>query len=261
MAWLKNRELLWQFTLRNIELRHKGSYLGWIWPVLNPLLMLSLYVFVFGYIFRGDFHVAAHESKLDFALGLFLGLALFQFIADVLAISPSVISGSPNLVKKVIFPLDVIPAANVGSALFHMLITLALALLSIVLVGPGLTLRALWLPVIVAPLILLALGISWACAALGVFFRDFMQLVGFLSQILMYASGIFYSAANIPHAGWLVLRFNPMLLAIEMARDVTLWERPINMVRLGYLWGASVVMCIAGWLVFRQLAPRFADEL
>ena len=145
-----HRELLWQFTLRNVEVRHKGSHLGLIWSFLNPLLMLGLYVRIG--IFGGSFGILPNESRVDYALGIFLGLTLFHFVSEVLGIAPSIIVGNPNFVKKVVFPLEILPAANVGGAIFHMLISLALVLLSIVIFGTSLSFGVLWLPVIILPL-------------------------------------------------------------------------------------------------------------
>src|SRR5882757_10050444 len=105
-ALWRHRELLWQFTLRNVELRHRGSHLGLIWSLLNPLLMMGLYVFVFGYIFGGKFSVLPNETKIDYALAIFLGLTVFQIFAEVLATAPTVIISNPNFVKKVVFPLE-----------------------------------------------------------------------------------------------------------------------------------------------------------
>ena len=257
----RQRELLWQFTLRNVELRHKGSHLGLIWSVLNPLLMLGLYVFVFYYIFGGKFGVLPNETKVDFALGVFFGLTLFQFFAEVLGISPLTIVGNPNFVKKVVFPLEILPAANVGGALFHLGISLILAVLGAVFLGHGIDWGILWLPVIVAPLVLVALGTAWLFSALGVFFRDLGQLMQFLTMSLMYASAVFFSASRIPPQVWVFLRFNPVLLAIELSRDAVLWQRPLNYHHLAYLYVAGFVSCYVGHLVFRRMKPAFADVL
>jgi len=255
-----SRELLWQFTLRNVEVRHKGSHLGLIWSLLNPLLMLGLYVLVFGYIFGGRFGIRPEETRVDYALGIFLGLTLFHFLAEVLSISPSIIVGNPNFVKKVVFPLEILPAANVGGALFHMLISLALVFLSMLVFGNSFTLGALWLPVIVLPLILLALGVAWFVSALGVFFRDVSQVMQFLSTALMWASAVFFTAQKYP-AAWIYLRFNPLLLAIDLTRDAVLWHRPINYHHLAYLYVAGLTACYVGHLAFRRMKPAFADVL
>lgn len=256
----QHRDLLWQFTVRNVELRHKGSYLGLFWSLLNPLLMLALYVLVFGYIFGG--HIGRpDESRLEYGLGIFLGLTLFHFASEVLVTSPNVIVTNPNFVKKVVFPLEVLPAANVGAALFHLLVGLSLALLGVLLFGGGLTWSALWLPVILLPLVLACLGLNWLFAALGVFLRDIGQLMQFLSLALLFASAVFYPVTKIPAAAWTVMRYNPVLLAIELTRDAVLWREPLNFVHLAYLYVFGLLACSIGYAVFRRLKPAFADVL
>ena len=260
-ALWRNRHLWWQFTLRNVELRHKGSHLGLIWSLLNPLLMLSLYVFIFGYIFNGRFQSGGAETKLEYALGIFLGLTIFQLFAETLAVSPTVIVTNPNLVKKVVFPLEILPAAAVGSSVFHTLISLCLVLLGIAWLGPGLTLHAAWLPLILAPLILAALGLAWLFAAIGVFLRDINQVIGFFSMALLYSSATFYSPTVLPPTAWMILRFNPILLAIDLSRDAVMWHQPLNMHHLSYLIAISLIICVGGLAFFRKMSPAFADVL
>jgi lipopolysaccharide transport system permease protein len=255
-----HRELLWQFTLRNVELRHKGSHLGLIWSFLNPLLMLGLYVLVFGYIFGGSFGVLPNETRVDYALGIFLGLTLFHFVSEVLGLAPGIIVGNPNFVKKVVFPLEILPAANVVGALFHMMISLVLVVSSMLVLGTGITPGILWLPVIILPLILLTLGVAWFISALGVFFRDISQVVQFVSMALLWASAVFFSAQKYPEA-WIYLRFNPVLLAIDLARDAVLWNRPLHLNHLAYLYATGLTACLLGHLAFRRMKPAFADVL
>lgn len=257
---VKHRDLLWQFTVRNVELRHKGSHLGLAWSFLNPLLMLGLYVLVFGYIFGGSFGRPG-ETRIDYGLGIFLGLTLFHFTSEVLLTAPGVIVSNPNFVKKVVFPLEILPAANVGAAFFHLLVALGLATLGVVVFGEGLSWSFLWLPVILLPLVLACLGLTWLFAALGVFLRDIGQLMQFLSLALMFASAVFYPIQKIPPGFWEVMRFNPLLLAIELARDAVLWRQPLNLMHLGYLYGFGLAACVVGHAVFRRLKPAFADVL
>lgn len=257
----RHRELLWQFILRNVELRHKGSHLGLVWSLLNPLLMLGLYVLVFGYIFDGKFGVLPNETRVDYALGIFLGLTLFHFVSEVLGVSPSTIVGNPNFVKKVVFPLEILPAANVGGALIHLMISLGLVLLCLGIFGIGFSAGIFWLPVIMIPVILLTLGIAWFMSALGVFLRDIGQIMQFLTMALMFSSAVFYSTHKIPAAAWQFMRFNPVLLAIELARDAALWQRPLNYHHLAYLYAAGLASCCFGHLAFRRMKPAFADVL
>lgn len=256
----QHRSLLGQFTVRNVELRHKGSYLGLAWSILNPLLMLALYVLVFGYIFSGTFGRPG-ETRLEYGLTIFLGLTLFHFVTESLVTAPAVIVGNPNFVKKVVFPLEVLPAANVGAAAVHLLVGLALVLAGVLLFGEGLSLSALWLPVILLPLLLLCLGVNWLFSALGVFLRDVAQVIQFLSMALLFASAVFYPVSSIPAAAWVFMRFNPVLIAVELARNTVLWHEPIRLTHLGYLYGVALVSCYAGYAVFRRLKPAFADVL
>ncbi|HEY5552717.1 MAG TPA: ABC transporter permease, partial [Opitutaceae bacterium] len=209
-----HRSLVWQFVVRNVEIRHKGSHLGLVWSVANPLLMLSLYVFVFGYVFGGSFNAMPGETRVDYGLGIFVGLSLFHFVSEVLGQAPSVIVSNPNFVRKVVFPLEILPVATVGASFFHFLISIALALLGIATIGPGLSWGALWLPVIVVPVLLWGLGVAWAISALGVFFRDISQMMQFLTMATMFASAVFYPASKIPPEAWLILKFNPLIHAI-----------------------------------------------
>lgn len=256
----QQRDLLWQFTLRNVELRHKGSHLGLVWSVLSPLLMLALYILVFGYIFQGSFGVAG-ETRTSYGLTIFLGLTIYHFVSEALVSAPAVIVGQPNFVKKVVFPLEILPAANLGAAFVHLLIGLALVLAGVVLFGDGLSLQALWLPVILLPLVLGCLGMNWLLAALGVFLRDMAQIVQFLALGLMFASAVFYPLHRIPAEAWFFMRFNPVLLGIEAARDCIVWQQTVNLHHLAFLYGAGVTVCYLGYTCFRRLKPAFADVL
>jgi lipopolysaccharide transport system permease protein len=257
----QHRELLRQFTLRNVELRHKGSHLGLVWSFLGPLLMLGLYVLVFGYIFDGTFGVIPNETRAQYALGIFLGLTIFHFVAEVLALSPTLIIANPNFVKKVVFPLEILPAATAGAAFIHLLISLGLALIGILAFGNGVTVQVLWLPIILFPLVLMTLGIAWFFSAIGVFFRDIGQIMQFLTMALMFGSAVFYPADQVPAAAWKFLRFNPILLAIEMARDALLWHRPLNLTHLAYLAAVGIFAFFIGYAAFRKMKSAFADVL
>lgn len=258
---IQHRTLIWQLTVRNIELRHKGSYLGFTWSFIQPLLMLLLYVFVFGFIFGGKFGVLENESRVDYALGIFVGLSIFHFIGEILAISPTIIVGNPNFVKKVVFPLEILPVATLTSAFFHFAISLLLTLIGVVYFGPGFSLGIMWLPVVLLPVFMLALGASWFLAAIGVFFRDIQPATAFLSMAIMFSSAVFYPAASIPPAAWKFLRFNPLIHAIELSRASTLWNQDIHFTSLVYLYTIGVGSILVGYTVFKKLRPAFADVL
>lgn len=258
-----HRSLAWQFTLRTVELRHKGSHLGLVWSLLGPLLMLGLYVLVFGFIFSGRFKAEADmESRVEYALVVFLGLALHHFVAEVINLSPGLVTANPNFVKKVVFPLGVLPVAGVGAAFIHFLITLALVFVGAVATGVPLSWGTLgWLPVLLVPLAAGAFGLALGLSALGVFVRDFAPLTQFLGLALLFASAVFYPVSLIPPAIWTFLRFNPLLHLIREARGVVFWGEPVNLTAVGYLYAVSFLALAAGAWLFRRLRPSFADVL
>lgn len=258
---VRHAALLWQFTQRNVELRHKGSHLGLIWSFLNPLLLLGLYVYVFGVIQGGSFGAIPNETRIDYALGVFFGLSLFHFFSEVIGLAPTIIVGNPNFVKKVVFPVEILPVATVGAAFFHFLVSIALTLIGVVLFGPGPSIGMLWLPVIFLPLLLFALGVAWFIAAIGVFFRDIGQLVAFCTLALMFASAVFYPASKIGPSAWMFLRFNPLLHAIEQSRHAALWQLPVDPSSLAFLYASGLIAALGGYYSFQRLRPAFADVL
>ncbi len=258
-----HRRLAWQFTLRNVELRHKGSHLGLVWSLLGPLLMLGLYVLVFGFIFEGRFRAdASIESRVEYALVVFLGLALHHFAAEVITTSPTLITGNPNFVKKVVFPLGVLPLAGTGAAFIHFLITLGLVFLGALVAGVPLSWPGLgWLPVLLLPLAIGSLGLALGLSALGVFVRDLTPFTQFLGLALLFASAVFYPVDLIPPAIWAFLKFNPLLQIIHEARGVVFWGEPVNPTAILYLYAVSLLALGIGAWLFRRLRPSFADVL
>ncbi len=257
----RHRELLWQFTVRSVEMRHKGSMLGLAWSVLNPLLMLTLYVGVFGYIFGGKFGVVESESKWDYGLGIFIGLTLFHVVAESIMAAPALIATQPNFVKKVVFPLEVLPASCVCAAVVHMTISLMLVMIGALAAGRGLHTTMLLLPLVIASIVALSLGLAFLISALGVFFRDIGQIVGALATGLMFASAIFYPVTKIEGVAWAILRFNPLLHAVDISRDLVLWNRLPPMESWVSMTSISAVTFFAGFACFARLKNAFADVI
>jgi lipopolysaccharide transport system permease protein len=187
--WI-HRSLLRQFTARYIHARHRGSILGFAWAFLNPLLMLALYTFIFSQVFEGEFRGGEHQPR--YALVIFLGLMFYHLVADILATAPGLIVSNPNFVKKVVFPLEILPASAVGASLFHFGVSMILFLCGALLFQHPFTWVALWLPIIALPILILVLGLGWFLSALGVFLRDLQQVMGMINLILIYTSCIFF---------------------------------------------------------------------
>jgi len=255
----KNFGLLMQLTRRAVELRHKGSWLGRLWIVAHPLLLLAIYTVVFSVIYNGSYGVIESETPAQYALGIFLGLTFLHLFTDSLSGAVTGITGNPNYVKKVVFPLETIPVSIVLSSLYNFMVSLMLCLLGILLLTDGIALSILWLPVVAAPMVLLSTGIACAAAALGVFYRDIAALIQVISLSLLWMSGIFYSARSIPEGFWQYVKYNPVLLTVEMARDSALWNLPPNLQWLAYTYGVSIVVFYLGFWLFRSLRGTFAD--
>jgi len=261
LLW-QHRDLLNQFTRRTIEQRHKGSFLGFIWAVLTPLLMLGLYTFVFGHVLGARYNQIPNETAYDYPLGMFLGLVLFQFLGDVLAQSPIAVVSQPNFVKKVVFPLEILPVATVGAAAFTAAISLGLALLGVLFLGGGLDAHALWLLAILPPVGLVGLGSAWFLSAFGVFVRDTANAMPFLVQVLVYTSAVFFPLRMIhDSAAWAFLRFNPLLHAVEASRRAVLWHLPVATNSLVFLWLSGIFVCFLGYFFFHKTRHAFADVL
>jgi lipopolysaccharide transport system permease protein len=252
-------------------MRHRGSRLGAFWALLNPLSMLALYFVVFGLIYGQRFEVLTDETHFDFSLALFLGLALFHAFSETLAWGPGVILANPNFVKKVVFPLEALPVANLGATLFHLLVSLGLVLVGSAFGTAGLSVQMLWLPVLVLPMLLFTLGMAWTLSAIGVFVRDIGQLTAFVSTALLFASAVMYPPSKIQAAmvdSPAVLRAllelllqNPLLQLIDVARRVVLWHQPMpfdTLIQLYLVGGAAFAI---GAVLFALLRKSFAEVI
>lgn len=257
----RHRDLLWQFTVRNVQVRYKGSALGVAWTVLNPLMMLALYVFVFGYVFGGSFHVLPDETRWDFGLGVFVGLTIFNLVAESITVAPTVVVSNTAFVKRVVVPLETLSPAVVGASLVQLAISLAMVLVGVLVGGRGFTWQILALPLVILPIMAMSVGLSWMISAASVFYRDLGQVMGFVSSALLFASALFYPSASIPPSAWHFLRFNPMIHAVDTARNIVLWQLPLDWGRMAvvYAWGFGLFF--VGHAIFCRSKGSFADAL
>lgn len=265
----RHRGIILQFSKRYVQMGFRGSALGALWIVLGPLLMLGLYSFVFGSVFKGSFSITTdagilHAKGVDFALGIFLGLIVLNLFSGVLGAGSGLIVSNPNFVKKVVFPLEILPVALVGQLLFNFAMSLVLCLIGLGLLGPGVSVSWLWAPLVILPVILMGIGLAWMFSAIGVFLRDVGQLAPFLGSVLLYASAVFYPVSLIQEKEpifWMILKWNPALHCVDQLRRVLLWGLEPNWNRLFFVWVAGIVMFQLGAWVFHRLREDFADLL
>lgn len=254
-----SRGLIAQLTRREISGRYRGTYLGIFWSLINPLIMLAVYTLVFGGIFNGRFTHNGTETAADFALGLFCGMNLFNFFVEVVQKSPGLILSNPNFVKKVVFPLEILPVVAVLAALFHLAIASIPLILGLLILHGSIPWGTLLLVPIVIPLILATLGVSWLLAALGVFIRDLQAAVTPAVTILMFLSCIFYPLSAVPQTLRPFIQLNPMADLVQSARDAVMLDViPDWRIWIGLL-GSGVVLFVVGLWVFRSFRGAFAD--
>lgn len=259
----KHFDLLIQMTQREIQQRYKGSWLGMGWSMITPLIMLVVYTFVFQSVFQARWPGMIQESNsgVQFALNLFVGIIFFTLFSDVMTRSPSIISQQPNLVKKVVFPLELLPWVIVLSALFQAMISFAILLIGTWLLLGSLPLSLLCLPLLLLIFLPLLFGMAWGLSGLGVYLPDTQHLTAMITTPLMFLSPVFYPISMLPEWAqpWLIL--NPLTVMIEAGRAIFFGSQwPALSLMLAYTLVALLILLI-GALSFRKLRRGFADVL
>jgi lipopolysaccharide transport system permease protein len=252
------RDLVVQMTERDAQARYRGSSAGVLWTVFHPLLMLAVYTFFFTEVFPTRW-TPSGDGRMAFALTLFVGLLLHGFLAEVLSRSPTLIVANQNLVKKVVFPLDLLPVVATASALFHFAIGIAVWLAFHAVVNGLPPATALWLPVVVAPLILMTLGLAWLLASLGVYLRDVAQVVPVVTSVLLFASPIFYPLAALKGGFRTLVLASPLTVPIEQARRVMIDGRPPDFGALAAYSLVALAVAYLGFVWFQGTRKGFAD--
>ncbi|OFJ49546.1 sugar ABC transporter permease [Janthinobacterium lividum] len=256
----RNRNLVRALVQREVIGRYRGSFMGILWSFFNPVFMLVIYTFVFSVVFKARWS-GGSDSKTEFALVLFAGLIMFNLFSECFNRAPGLILANVNYVKKVVFPLEILPWVSLGSALFHTLISIGVWLVAYGFLFGVPHVTVLLLPLIMLPLLLFIMGLSWGLAALGVYLRDVSQVIGVLTTVLMFLSPIFYSGSSLPAEYRHFLQLNPLTPAIEQARDVLFWGKVPDLGALGlYLLGSSLIAWL-GFAWFQKTRKGFADVL
>lgn len=257
---VSHRELIWTMTKREVIGRYRGSVMGIAWSFLNPLLMLAVYTFVFSVVFKSRWG-AGSDSKTEFAVVLFAGMIIYSLFSECINRAPSLILSNVNYVKKVVFPLEILAWASLGSALFHMAISLLVWLIFYAALNLSLNWTILFLPLILFPLVMFIMGISWFLASLGVYLRDIAQVVGVATTILMFLTPIFFPVASLPEKYRPLIYANPLTFIIEQARDVLIWGKLPDWTWLGIYTLGGALVAFAGFAWFQKTRKGFADVL
>lgn len=252
--------LINQLIWREIESRYRGSLLGVVWSFATPLFMLAVFTFVFAVVFKARWG-QEQASTAEFALIIFAGLTTFNLFSEMVSRAPTLITAQPNLVKKVVFPLHILPVVALGSALFQAAVATVILVVFQVALGSGFHSATLLLPLLVLPLCLFTLGAAWFLAALGVYVRDISQVMPPLVTALMFLSPIFYPSSNLPE--WIrpFAANNPLAFSIETVREAVIFGRLPN----PFLWvlgvGGGCIIAALGYAFFEKTRKGFADVL
>lgn len=257
----QHRTLLWRLTQREVAGRYRGSLLGWGWSLLNPLLMLAVYTFVFSTVFKTRWPDLEQAGSLGFAINLFAGLIVFNLFSECVGKAPTLVLSQPSYVTKVVFPLEVLSAVAVGAAGFHACTSLlVLAAFELIAAG-GIPVTALWLPVVWIPLGLGCLALCWLLSALGVFLRDLPQLVNVGLSMLVFLSAVFYPISALPERWQPLLLANPLVLVIEQTRRVLVRGEAPSLAYLLLGIPAGVLSCELCFRLFQKARRGFADVI
>lgn len=258
---IKNRDLLWQLTKRNIMSRYKGSALGVFWSFIQPLMMLCVYTFVFGVVFKARWGVDMGGGKSGFAVIMFCGMAVFNIFGESANGSSNLIIGNPNFVKKVIFPLEVLPLAHVASVSILSLAWFILLFIGAIVFFNSLSWTMLLLPVTLLPVILIACGASFFISSFTVYLRDAGHLVAVITQIMFFMTPIFYPLQAVPEKLRFILQLNPLALIVEQTRRLFLYGNIPDWKICGLALLASIAIFQFGLAWFMKTKKGFADVL
>ena len=257
---INHRELLWELVKRDFIGRYKGSMMGVAWSLLHPILMLVIYTLVFSVAFKARWGIG-EESKVAFALVLFSGMIVHGLFAECLNRAPGLIISQPNYVKKVVFPLEILPWVALCSALLHFLVSIGLLLIFCIFSGVSMKATVILVPIVMLPLLLMTLGLTWLFASLGVYLRDIAQGMGVVTTVLMFLSPVFYKTSAFPEEYRILFALNPLTLPIEQLRDVMLWGYAINWSSWAISLFVGITICYFGFWWFQKSRRGFADVL
>lgn len=246
---------------REVAGRYRGSIMGLAWSLVNPILMLSIYTFLFSMVFKARWGTDAENSQAGFAITLFVGLTIHGLFAEMLTRAPRLILSNTNYVKKVIFPLEILPIIGMGSALFHACIGFFILLVAILMINHNLAWTVLFLPFILIPFLIMLLGLTWFIASVGVFIRDIEQPIGALVNVLLFMSPVLYPLSALPQElqPWLML--NPITFIIEQSRDIIIFGKPPSWAGLGIYAASALFVGISGYWWFQKTRKGFADVM
>ena len=260
-SFWKNRELIALMTKREVLGRYRGSVMGLAWSFLHPVFLLTVYTLVFSVIFKARWGDGGEENRIQLAILLFVGMIVHGVFSEVLNRAPVLILGHVNYVKKVVFPLEILPVVAMGTTLFHCLASFIMLLTACLLLNGHLQWTAIFMPLVLLPLAILTLGLAWLITSIGVFLRDIGHTMGLFTTVMLFLSPVFYPTTALPPSFQPWFMANPLTFIIEQSRDVVIWGYMPNWVGLGAYTIVAGFVAWAGYAWFQKTRRGFADVL
>lgn len=259
-SMIQYRALILEMVKREVVGRYRGSVMGLLWSFFTPVLMLIVYTFVFSVVFQARW-AGGSGSKTEFAIVLFIGMMIFALFSECINRAPSLILSNANYVKKVIFPLEILPVVSLGASLFHFAVSMLVWVVFYMILFGIPSVQALWLPVVILPLLIMCLGLSWLLASLGVYLRDVGQVVAVLTTAMMFMSPVFFPAVAMPEWFRPYLYISPITYFIEQSRDLMIWHGGMHWQEWWKMLGLSLVIAMLGFAWFQKTRKGFADVI
>lgn len=259
-SFWRNRYLLKALIVREVVGRYKGTFIGVLWSLLTPFLMLLVYTFFLSVVFKARWP-GGSGSKAEFALVLFVGLMVFNLFAECINRAPILVTSNVNYVKKIVFPLEILPLVSLGSAAFYFLLNFVIWLLFYLVIFGLPPLTIVFLPFILLPLVFNSLGLSWFLASMGVYMRDIAQVIGVVTSALMFLSPIFYPIESLPASYRPFMQANPLTQIVEWSRNVMIWGHGLDWATWFIHLMLSLLVASLGFAWFQKTRKGFADVL
>ncbi len=253
----RSRRLISSLVRRDILARYRGSFAGAFWTLLNPLLLMTTYFFVFGVVLRTRF--GADSSGSGYVLYFLAGMLPWLAVSEAAGRAPNTIPEYRGFVRKLVFPLETLNVVQTASGLVTEFVGMAIFLAGLLLARGAVSSAILWLPAIVIPQLLFTLGLCWFLAALGAFIRDLGQIIGFLLTLWFFLTPICYPEASLPKSAAALLSKNPMFFLVRAYRSVLLEGRAPDLHALGIFSAFALATLLAGHAWFYKLRKSFAD--
>jgi lipopolysaccharide transport system permease protein len=256
----RHSHLLGQLSKRGIQSRYRGSVLGMFWSLLTPLLMLLVYSFVFSVVFKAKWNHPGAEDA-NFGVILFSGMIIHALFSEPMVLSSVSITGNTQYVKKVVFPLEVMTWSTTIVAAFQALISFFILIFFMLVTGMTIHPTLLLFPIVVAPLLLLSVGIGWLLSSLTVYIRDIAQLVGIVSTVALFISPVFYPVDRLPLPWQSIIYLNPISYIVDQMRRISIYGELPDWTGLGVYTLVSLLVAWMGLAIFQRLRTGFADVL